>query len=48
MFKKTAIAIILTLCLFTIGCQTWEGVKGDATYIGDKTTEIIDECQGQN
>jgi predicted small secreted protein len=40
-------AAILILFLAVVicgafGCNTAKGVKGDVTYIGDKTAEILD------
>ena len=44
MIRRIFLSIILTLVVFIlIGCQTAEGLKGDITFIGDKTTEILDK-----
>jgi len=43
MIKKILLSFILTVVVFIlIGCNTAEGLKGDITFIGDKTTEILD------
>jgi predicted small secreted protein len=44
MVKKTLLIITLVVVVFLLfGCQTAQGLKGDVTYIGDKTAEIIDK-----
>jgi predicted small secreted protein len=44
MAKKFLLIIVLIIVICsTIGCQTAQGLKGDVTYIGDKTAEIIDK-----
>jgi predicted small secreted protein len=44
MIKRIFLSIILIFVVFIlIGCQTAEGVKGDITFIGNKTTEILDK-----
>lgn len=44
MIKKILLSVILIFVVFIlIGCQTAEGLKGDAIFIGDKTTEILDK-----
>jgi len=44
MIKKILLSVILIFVVFIlIGCQTAEGLKGDITFIGDKTTEILDK-----
>jgi predicted small secreted protein len=44
MVKKTLLIVALIIVLFSLfGCQTAQGLKGDASYIGDKTAEIIDK-----
>ncbi len=44
MIKKILLSVILFFVVFIlIGCQTAEGLKGDAIFIGDKTTEILDK-----
>ena len=41
--KKTLLSVILIFVVFIlIGCQTVEGIKGDAVFIGNKTTEVLD------
>ncbi len=43
MVKRTLLLIALIIVAFSvIGCQTAEGVKEDAQFIGDKTYEILD------
>lgn len=42
--KKILLSVILIFVVFILlGCQTAEGLKGDAIFIGDKTTEILDK-----
>ena len=44
MIKRILLSVILIFGVFIlIGCQTAEGLKGDITFIGDKTTEILDK-----
>jgi predicted small secreted protein len=44
MIKKILLSVILIFVVFIlIGCQTVEGIKGDAVFIGDKTTEVLDK-----
>jgi predicted small secreted protein len=44
MIKKILLSVILIFVVFIIiGCNTAEGLKGDITFIGDKTTEIVDK-----
>ena len=44
MIKRILLSVILIFAVFIlIGCQTAEGIKGDVTFIGDKTTEILDK-----
>ena len=44
MIKKILLSVILVFVVFMlIGCNTAEGLKGDAIFIGDKTTEILDK-----
>ena len=44
MMKKILLSVILIFVVFIlIGCNTAEGLKGDITFIGDKTTEIVDK-----
>lgn len=44
MVKRIFLSVILIFVVFIlIGCQTAEGLKGDITFIGDKTTEILDK-----
>ncbi len=43
MVKRTLLLIALIIVTFTLlGCQTAEGVKEDAQFIGDKTYEVLD------
>ncbi len=43
MVKRTLLLIALIMAVFSvIGCQTAEGVKEDAQFIGDKTYEVLD------
>jgi len=42
MVKKTLLIITLVVVVFLLfGCQTAQGLKGDVTYIGDKTAEVF-------
>ncbi len=44
MIKRILLSVTLIIVVFTLfGCQTAEGLKGDITFIGDKTTEIMDK-----
>ena len=44
MAKRIVLLAILIIAAFSlIGCQTAEGIKEDATFIGDKTVEILDK-----
>ena len=44
MIKRIFLSIILIFVVFIlIGCNTAEGLKGDAVFIGNKTTEILDK-----
>ena len=44
MIKKILLSGILIFVVFIlIGCQTAEGLKGDAIFIGNKTTEVLDK-----
>ena len=44
MIKRIFLSIILiSVVLILIGCQTAEGIKGDITFIGNKTTEVLDK-----
>ena len=43
MAKKILLLIVFVVVVFSItGCQTAEGIKEDATFIGDKTAEVLD------
>jgi predicted small secreted protein len=43
MVKRTLLLIALIIVTFSlIGCQTAQGVKQDAQFIGDKTYEVLD------
>ncbi len=43
MVKRTLLLVALIIVAFSvIGCQTAEGVKEDAQFIGDKTYEVLD------
>jgi len=43
MIKKTLLLITLTIVLFSLlSCETTKGLKEDATFIGEKTTEFLD------
>ncbi len=43
MVKRTLLLIALIVVTFSlIGCQTAQGVKEDAQFIGDKTYEMLD------
>ena len=44
MIKRILLSVILIIVVFMIfGCQTAEGLKGDITFIGNKTTEVLDK-----
>ena len=44
MANKILLLAVLIIVMFSlIGCQTAEGLKEDVTFIGDKTTEILDK-----
>jgi predicted small secreted protein len=44
MVRKAILIAVLIVVIFTLfGCQTAQGLKGDVTYIGDKTAEIINK-----
>ena len=44
MIRRILLSVILIFVVFIlIGCNTAEGIKGDVTFIGDKTTEILDK-----
>jgi predicted small secreted protein len=44
MIKRILLSVILIIVGFTLfGCQTAEGLKGDITFIGNKTTEVLDK-----
>ena len=44
MVRKTLLVIALAFVMFSLlGCRTAQGLKGDATYIGDKTTELLEK-----
>ncbi|MCX5637652.1 MAG: hypothetical protein NTX52_08170 [Planctomycetota bacterium] len=44
MVRKVILIVVLIIVVFSLfGCQTARGLKEDATYIGDKTAEIIDK-----
>jgi predicted small secreted protein len=44
MIKRILLSVILIFVIFVlVSCQTAEGIKGDVTFIGDKTTEILDK-----
>lgn len=44
MIKRIFLSIVVISVVFIlIGCNTAEGIKGDITFIGDKTTEILDK-----
>ena len=43
MVKRTLLLIALTVVAFSVvGCQTAQGIKEDAQFVGDKTYEILD------
>ena len=42
MLKKTLLVMALIVVVFVLfGCQTAQGLKEDAIYIGDKTAEVF-------
>jgi len=44
MVRKAILIVVLIIVVFSLfGCQTAQGLKGDVTYIGDKTAEIINK-----
>lgn len=44
MVRKTILITVLIIVIFSLfGCQTAKGMKEDATFIGDKTAEIINK-----
>jgi predicted small secreted protein len=44
MIKKILLSVTLIFVVFIlIGCQTVEGIKGDAVFISNKTTEVLDK-----
>jgi predicted small secreted protein len=44
MIRRILLSVILIVVVFIIiGCQTAEGIKGDVTFIGNKTTEVLDK-----
>jgi predicted small secreted protein len=43
MIRRIFQSVILIVVFILIGCNTAEGLKGDVTFIGDKTTEILDK-----
>ena len=44
MINRILLSAILIIVVFTLfGCQTAEGLKGDITFIGNKTTEVLDK-----
>lgn len=44
MIKRTLLSIFLIIAAFIFtGCQTAEGLKGDITFIGNKTAEVLDK-----
>lgn len=44
MIRRIFLSLILIFVVFIlIGCNTAEGLKGDITFIGNKTTEILDK-----
>jgi predicted small secreted protein len=44
MAKKVILIAVLTIVIFSLfGCQTAQGLKEDATFIGDKTAEVINK-----
>ena len=44
MAKRIVLSVVLVVVVFSLtGCQTAEGLKGDVTFIGNKTAEILDK-----
>jgi uncharacterized lipoprotein NlpE involved in copper resistance len=44
MVRKAILTAVLIIVIFSLfGCQTAHGLKEDATFIGDKTAEIINK-----
>lgn len=37
------LTFLISVVFILIGCNTAEGLKGDAIFIGNKTTEILDK-----
>ncbi len=35
--------MLILVVFILIGCNTVEGMKGDAVFIGNKTTEVLDK-----
>ncbi len=43
MVKRTLLLVALIIVTFSVvGCQTAQGIKEDARFIGDKTYEVLD------
>ncbi|MHC4168659.1 MAG: hypothetical protein ACYSWQ_17040 [Planctomycetota bacterium] len=43
MIKRTLLLVsLIVVTLSVIGCQTAQGIKEDAQFVGDKTYEILD------
>ena len=43
MVTRTLLLVALIIVAFSVvGCQTAEGAKEDAQFIGDKTYEVLD------
>lgn len=43
MVKRTLLLICLIIMIFSLlGCQTANGLREDAQFVGDKTYEILD------
>lgn len=44
MAKRILILVVLiVMASLLIGCQTAKGIKGDVTFISNKTVEILDK-----
>ena len=44
MIKRILLSVILIIVVFMLfSCQAAEGLKGDITFIGNKTTEVVDK-----
>jgi predicted small secreted protein len=41
--KILVLIVFVVVALAVTGCQTAEGLKEDAQFIGDKTYEIVDQ-----